>query len=276
MIKLSIVTIHYHCEDVLQGLLDSAPSLGPLPEVEWIIIDHSPARPALDRRLKFPTNVGSVRVIEYPQQKGFGEGCNLGAKNSSGSVLFFLNPDCRFQGGSILDFAERVKNGGDTAVLSPLLLTPQGKAEFSFAAFPGMFSEARMKIEKRLCKSSALVQRLVDRRFKDVHSVGWVTGGALFVRRDAFFQVGGFDDEFFLYYEDTDLCLRLSQAGYRACFDPSFTMIHDHGHGGSTEVPKGKPVVYRHSQIRYYQKHKSPLLRAMLKLYLKLSGKYPN
>jgi GT2 family glycosyltransferase len=275
MHKLSIVTIHYQCTDVLQGLLDSAQTLGPLPEVEWIIIDHSPAQPSLSERLKFPTNFGSVRVIEYPQKKGFGEGCNLGARNSDGQVVFFLNPDCRFQGGSLVGFADRVLSEKRIGALSPLLVTPQGRPEFSFARFPGLLSEARLRGERILSSRFEFYQKAVNRRFEKPRWVDWVTGGALFTPRDVFFGVGGFDDDFFLYFEDSDLCKRMKQAGYKVGFDPGFTLIHDHGHGGSTKVPRGKPKVYRLSQLRYYSKHKNALERMFLNAYLKASGRYP-
>jgi len=275
MHRLSIVTIHYHCADVLQGLLDSAQTLGPLPEVEWIIIDHSPEVPPLSERLRFPGNLDSVRVIENSQQKGFGDGCNRGARNSDGEVLFFLNPDCRFQGGSILHCVDRLLKEEKTGALSPLLMTPKGRPEFSFNRFPGLLSEARLRSERILGDRFAFVQRAINRRFKEPRWVDWVTGGALFTRRETFFQVGGFDEEFFLYFEDSDLCKRMHDAGYRVGFDPGFTLIHDHGHGGSTKVPKGKPRVYRLSQLRYYQKHKTSFQRTMLKTYLQVSGRYP-
>ena len=237
MHKLSIVTIHYNCTEVLQGLLDSAVTLGPLPEVEWIIVDHSPSQLPLSKRLKVPENVGSVRVVEYPQKKGFGEGCNLGARESDGRVVFFLNPDCRFKGGSLLAFVDRLLGTKDAAVLSPLLLTPQGRPEFSFDRFPGLLSEARLKSERVLSTRSAVARKVIERRFTESRWVDWVTGGALFVRREVFDRIGGFDDGYFLYFEDSDLCKRIGEAGYNVGFDPSFIMIHDHGHGGSTKVP---------------------------------------
>ncbi len=275
MFKLSIVTIHYHCEEVLQQLLDSAVSLGPLPEAEWIIIDHSPARPPLDKRLKFPANIGSIRVIENAENKGFGSGCNLGAKNSSGNIIFFLNPDCCFQGGHISTIIDNLQRDGCIGALNPKMITPQGVFEFSFAAFPGLCSEARVKLEKRLSAAFPVIRRILERRFDGKRWVDWVTGGAMFVRREAFFKVGGFDEGYFIYFEDADLCRRLHLAGFKVGFDPSLTLLHNHGHGGSTKVPGGKSTVYRQSQIRYYEKHKNPLLRILLAIYLKLSGKYP-
>jgi GT2 family glycosyltransferase len=275
MHKLSVVTIHFKCTEVLQRLLDSAETLGALPQVEWIIIDHSPAQPSLPERLKLPRNFEGVRILEYPQNKGFGDGCNLGARNSDGEVLLFLNPDCRFRGGSLPAFADRLLREETTAALSPLLVTTHGQPEFSFDRFPGLLNEARLKSERILSNKSAIVRKAIRRRFEKTKWVDWATGGALFVRRDAFSKVGGFDDGYFLYFEDSDFCKRLHKAGYKVGFDPSFTLIHDHGHGGSDKVPSGKSNVYRTSQLRYYRKHKNPLARALLEGYLRVSGRYP-
>ncbi len=206
MHKLSIITIHYRCADVLQGLLDSAATLGPMKEAEWIVIDHSPEEPPLRERLTLPENFDSVRIIEYPQKKGFGEGCNIGAKNSDGQVLFFLNPDCRFLGGALLAYSDSLLANKKFSAVGPRLVNPQGLPEFSFSGFTGILSEARWRAERFLTSRLEVARNAINRRFTRPRAVDWTTGGALFVTREAFTRVGGFDEDFFLYMEDVDWC----------------------------------------------------------------------
>jgi len=274
MITLSIITINFHSEVVLQRLLDSAQSLDNLPPTEWIIINHTPNDPNLGKRLIFPTNISAAKVLPYPQNRGFGDGCNLGAREAQGRILFFLNPDCCFEGGALSGLIDKFEHDDQIGALSPRLRNPQGRLEFSFSRFPGIFNEARLKAEKYFSQSLPQVQPAINRRFDHFRWVDWVTGGALLMRREAFFQVGGFDDDFFLYFEDTDLCRRLHQGGFKIGFDPSFSLIHDHGQGGSAQTSRGKPsTIYRQSQVRYYEKHKSRISQFVLTSYLRLTGK---
>jgi len=271
MLTLSLITVNYHSEAVLQRLLSSFPSLLDPPPTEWIIVNHTPDDPDLEKRLIPPAKLSSFKVILYPENKGFGDGCNRGARNSTGQILFFLNPDCRFEGGSLTALLKRFEDDTQIAALGPLIRNSQNEVEFSFARFPGIFSEAFLKVEKRLGTMSTQWMR---RRFSHSRYVDWATAGAVLMRREAFLKVGGFDDGFFLYFEDTDLCKRLHQAGFRIGFDPSFSLIHDHGQGGSAQTARGKPsTVYRQSQVRYYQKHKGKLSQLALKIYLRLTGK---
>lgn len=277
MLTLSIVTVNYHSEVLLQRLLNSAQTLQRPPPTEWIIVDHTPNDPDLAKRLIPPPGVSRFSILPYPQNQGFSDGCNLGARNSTGQILFFLNPDCRFEGGSLHPLLKRFEADAVLAALGPRMLNSRGELEFSFDRFPGIFGEALLKAKKYFSPRWPRVQRAVYRGFDRFHWVDWVTGGALLARREAFFQVGGFDDGFFLYFEDTDLCKRLHQAGFKVGFDPAFCLIHDHGQGGSSRMSRGKPsAIYRQSQIRYYGKHKSPLSRAALHAYLRLTGRHPS
>ena len=274
MLTLSIITVNYHSEAVLQRLLNSLQSLDHLPPTEWIIVNHTPDDPDLEKRLTRPQSISSLKVLFYPQNKGFGDGCNLGARNSSGQLLFFLNPDCRFEGGSLSPIIERFRADAGIAALGPRIRNSRGELEFSFDRFPGICREAYLKAQKFCSSRLPLLQGAIHQRFNAFRRVDWITGGALLARREAFLQVGGFDDGFFLYFEDTDLCKRLHQAGFRIGFDPSFSLIHDHGQGGSAQTARGKPsTVYRQSQVRYYQKHKGKLSQLALKIYLRLTGK---
>jgi GT2 family glycosyltransferase len=273
MTTISFVTVNYRCRDLLQRLLDSIGTLETLPAVEWIVVDNSPQPERLLETLRFPKQIERAVVIDNPRNTGFGAGCNLGAACSIGEILFFINPDCRFVGGSFMAIIERLLRDESIAAIGPRLVDSAGNAEFSGLAFPGILSEAWVKGQKSLVRRS-LLKSLLTARFNRPRRVDWVTGGAMFVRREAFGEVGGFDEDFFLYFEDSDLCRRLHHSGRAILYDPAFTLIHDHG-GSASASGELIEDQYRHSQLFYYQKHKNPLMRILLKGYLKLSGKYP-
>jgi GT2 family glycosyltransferase len=272
---ISIITVNFRSETLLQRLLDSSRSLGLLPPVEWILVNNSPAAIPLQNKLTLPANIPRFEFIENANNRGFGSGCNLGASRAQGSILFFLNPDCCFQGGSFTGMVDLFQRDLQLAALGPRLESTSGKLEFSYAGFPGLCSEARLKLEKRLFQKLPVWRARVNRRFSRFRYVDWVTGGAVFITREAFLKVGGFDEQFFLYFEDADLCRRLHRAGYKIGFDPSFQLIHDHGSSAS-QAASEVSAHYRRSQIRYYQKHKNLLAQLALEIFLRLTGRYPS
>jgi len=238
-------------------------------------VDNSPAEKRLTQFLNFPSIIASHQIIENPQNTGFGAGCNLGAARARGEILFFLNPDCVFQGGSFAAIISRLENDEKIGAIGPKLIDSNGRVEFSWSSFPSIWAEAKLKFEKILSGRVPPIQMKIEARFEKARDVDWLTGGAFFMRHSTFDEIGGFDERFFLYFEDADLCKRINQTGYLTCYDPSFTLIHDRG--GSIEE-SGEVVAesYRRSQVLYYQKHKNPLSRMALGIYLHLTKRYPS
>ena len=94
----------------------------------------------------------------------------------------------------------------------------------------------------------------------------------MFVRKAVFDEMGGFDEGFFLYFEDADFCKRLNDAGYMNYYDPSFEITHQRGvsmRSSGADISS----IYRQSQVRYYGKHKSRFSQFVLKKYLRITGK---
>jgi GT2 family glycosyltransferase len=273
MTTISFITVNYRCRDLLQRLLDSVSTLDSLPALEWIIVDNSPEPERLSETLRWPSQIERTVVIDNPRNTGFGAGCNLGAACAVGEILLFINPDCRFAGGTMMVIMEKLIADDKVAAVGPRLVNSAGAVEFSGLPFFGILSDAWVMAQKRLARISLLKSALTARFYHPRH-VDWVTGGAMFVRRDAFTQVGGFDEDYFLYYEDADLCLRLHNIGRDILYEPAFSLIHNHG--GSVAV-SGDLVSrhYRQSQLLYYKKHKKLLSNMSLELYLRLTGRYP-
>jgi N-acetylglucosaminyl-diphospho-decaprenol L-rhamnosyltransferase len=118
------------------------------------------------------------------------------------------------------------------------------------------------------------VERRDPRALRDVaarhsreHEPDWVSGAALLARRQALASVGGFDEGFFLYEEDADLCRRLRHAGWRILFTPAAEFRHRRG-VSMARAPARARLEYHRSHLRYYRKHNRPPARAVLRLLL--------
>jgi len=133
-------------------------------------------------------------------------------------------------------------------------------------SFGGRRSFGREVLEKTLL--NALTARRLARRRIGRREVDWVSGAFLVARREAFEAAGGFDEGFFLYYEDIDLCLRLRAAGRRVVFVPEAVAFHEGGAVTSAR-PLRSRYEYRRSQLLFYRRHNGPVSRFLLRLYLR-------
>jgi GT2 family glycosyltransferase len=111
------------------------------------------------------------------------------------------------------------------------------------------------------------VLREAEDRHAREHEPGWVSGACLMARREALEAVGGFDEGFFLYEEDADLCRRLRGAGWRVIFTPAARISHQLGQS-MARVPQRARLEYHRSHLLYYRKHNGPLDRGALRLVL--------
>lgn len=267
---ISIITVNYRTEDRLKTLLASIETTEDCPECEWIVVNNSPEENLKNILDNFVENV-RITIIDNPKNIGFGAGCNQGAVRASGEILLFLNPDCEFTGGSFNTIVQRIKDDRKIGAVGPRLIDREGNTEFSWDWFPGILSEYRMRRMKMRAQVKDVKQHLDATLYSEPLRVDWVTGGALFMRSSVFNQIGGFDDRYFLYFEDVDLCKRLGRAGYSVWFDPSFELIHDRGGASSKEISTVSQE-YRRSQLLYYKKHRSALSQALLSIYLRLKA----
>jgi N-acetylglucosaminyl-diphospho-decaprenol L-rhamnosyltransferase len=163
-------------------------------------------------RFRFP-----VCLIRNSRAKGFGANHNAAFARASGGFFCALNPDIRLMGDP---FPSLVEAAGDPriGVAAPLVLSPEGAVEDSARKFPTLFS-----ILKKAFGAAAVPEYQIgpERFFPD-----WVAGMFMVFRREVYAQTGGFDERFFLYYEDVDLCARLRLAGYRVALDPTVHVVH--------------------------------------------------
>ncbi len=160
-------------------------------------------------------------------------------------------------------------------MIGPGLCCPDGRFQFSCGSLPTFGGEIRDKAWYRLLDDRiGWVEERTATSFSDQRDVGWVTGAALFIRKDLFHQLGGFDEEFFMYFEDKDLCNRVLNAGRKVRYFPGVSLVHLKA-GSSSGTESLTAVEYRRSQLRYYRKHRPGVENRLLQYYLWITGKSP-
>jgi GT2 family glycosyltransferase len=237
--KVSVIVVSYNTAELLSRCLDSlAAQAGDLAsrglELETIVVDNASADGSPDMvRQRF----GWARLVDSPENLGFAAANNLARQMARGRHIVLLNPDARLAPGSLgvaLDYLEA--NPG-VAVVGGAQTAPDGRALPSARRFPrawhkfsAMTGLAGRFPGSRLLGAANYTWHDLDRPMP----VDWVPGSFALIRGQALDQVGFFDDRYFLYYEETDLCLRLNRAGWEVHFHPGVKVVHDSGAASRT------------------------------------------
>jgi len=199
-----------------------------------------------------------VIVIDNDKKNiGYGAACNKGAKKAKGEFLFFLNPDTLILPSAIKELAGFLKTHPKAGIVAPLLLNRkkrayslQGSAELTPKS--ALFS---LSFLHKLWPNNPITQKywLMDWNKKEVKEVAAVPGSALMIRRKIFEKINGFDENFFLFFEEIDLCKRVREAGWKIFFQPKAKVIHFWQ--GSTPQNKKIKKIFQKSRFYFFKKH---------------------
>ena len=241
------VVVSYNSRAELRGCVEP---LSALEGVRTVVVDNASTDDSVASIADLP-----VEVVALAENKGFGAGCNAGWRRGEAPLVLFLNPDATVDEPSLRHLVEVLDADSSVGLVGPRILESDGSLAFSQRRFPQLRSTyARALFLHRLFKRASWADELVrDPAAYDVPaSPDWVSGACMLVRRSALEEVGGFDERFFLYCEDKDLCRRLRAAGYDVRYEPRATVRH---HGGASAPRAGLLPVLARSRVVYAQKH---------------------
>lgn len=243
VISISIVS-HGQC-DLVKALLDDLCSYAGMSPFEVLLTLNTPESLSFSPD-DFPY---PVRIIRNPSPLGFGANHNAAFRCAAGQQFCVMNPDIRLPKNPFpLMLAEIERLQG--AVIAPITLSPTGQCEDSVRRFPTLLSLAVKAVGAD------------DGRYRcvpggDTFFADWVGGMFMLFRADDFRRLGGFDDGFFLYYEDVDICARLWKMGGKVLACPGVAVVHD-----------AQRTSRR--QLRYMRWHVSSMVRYFAKHWLRL------
>ena len=255
---VSIIIINYKQKDLVRNCVQSIRKVIRSP-YEIIIVNNSPEEIIEVRE--------GVNVIPN-ENRGFSQANNLAATQAKGEYLLFLNADTEIRN-DFLEGAVKALDEKNTGAKGMKMYNPDGTFQLSFWE-ENTFSNEKMnkRSEEKFRARDAEFIDQVEKSYSDIKKVDWVSGAAMLIKKDIFEKIGGFNEDYFLFYEDADLCKRLTDAGYVIYFYPESDIIHLKGENVNEEF-SGKTYFYaKQSQLLYYQKHNSLFQRLLLRLYL--------
>ena len=207
-----------------------------------------------------------VSLVELGTNVGFGAACNRGAALTGEPVLVFLNPDTELGVGCVSALTAVLSGDGYQAsggprfgVAGPTVRSPDGSVYPSARSFPSLLRSAAHGFLGVLAPGNRFSQGYLH----PPSGPDWVSGTAMAVRRDAFEQVGGFDEGYFMYVEDVDLCWRLAREGWSVTLVNDATVVHRIG-GSSRHRPFSMIVAHHRSLWRFAVRSSSGAARLAL------------
>jgi hypothetical protein len=268
----SIIIVTYNSSSSIGACLTPVVEMA---DVEIVVVDND-SRDGTATLLKerFP----SVTLIALQDNIGFGRACNIGVTASSGSFILLLNPDAVAPAQAIRQFIAFFEKHPRAGLVGGRLVDPSGLPLQSMGDRPTV---VRLVLEKPIewvatrVNPSGVLRRTIGKYFAKfrlpqvAEPVDWVSGAALCCRRQAWNDTGGFDENFFLYYEDVDLCLRAGQVGWEVWHVPAAVVFHQSGVSFAGNVNYQKRIYYA-NQRYFFQKHQGPVVASLLSLAQKL------
>jgi hypothetical protein len=243
---ISIILLNYKSsgllKQALKGIICSQPQL----DYEIVVVDNNSGdgslemakglfspeyvrklEISLDRQISLPP----IKTIQSPINGGFSYGHNLAIKESSAKYILVLNPDIAIETGVLEKMMAYLEAHPDVGVIGPKLINPDGTIQYSCRRFPNsLIPLYRRTFVGKLpfAKKSVHNYLMSDFDHEGTIEVDWLFGACLLINRRALDQVGLFDQRFFMYFEDLDLCRRFWEKNFKVVFFAEIRLVHYH------------------------------------------------
>jgi N-acetylglucosaminyl-diphospho-decaprenol L-rhamnosyltransferase len=268
--KVSIIIVNYKVKQELYSCIQSIVSRTKNIRYEIIVVDnYEKSNIKKELLLKF----SQVIYIKNKENVGYGEAINRGVKRAKGEYIFVINPDSKVLVGTINNLYSFITKQKNVGIVAPLLRFPdksiyplQGSA--TLTPFRGLVALSFLNVlfpENGISKN----YWLLDWDKKETKEVDVVPGTAFMIRKKLFKEVGGFDKQFFLYFEENDICKRIKEKGYNLYILPSASILHKGGE--STKQRWDSHLQFIKSRFYYFKKHYGILAAVFVHIVLSIN-----
>lgn len=257
---VDVVVVSYRNRELVLQTLQSLAALEAGPAVTVTVVDNDSRDGTVEAiHAAHP----DVLVVQQYRNTGFAHANNVGMALGTGRYVLVLNPDTHVAPDALRRLVDFADSHRDAGVVAPALRNPDGTDQRTARAFPtaaaGLFG--RRSVLTRLFPGNPWSARFLrgrERVGSEPFRVDWVSGAAMLVPRAVIEHVGGFDENFFLFWEDADWCRRMADAGYSVWCVPSAQVIHDEGGSRAHGWNRNTIRWFHQGAYRYWTKHHAP------------------
>jgi hypothetical protein len=256
VLSVDVVVVAYNSRDRLRSCVE--PFVGAA-GVTPIVVDNA----CPEQSYEVVEGLPRVKVVHMPMNGGFAYGCNGGWRAGNSAHVLFLNPDAVLPPDDLARLGAELDAHPAVGVVGPKTLDEHGHIDWTIRRFPSLVSTyAQALFLHRLAPRARWVDEVVrePESYERAADVDWLSGSCLLVRRMALEAVDGFDEEFFFYSEDIDLCRRVQEvAGLSVRFCPDALCVH----AGGVSRPRAQLLpMLASSRLRYARRHRGRLAAA--------------
>jgi N-acetylglucosaminyl-diphospho-decaprenol L-rhamnosyltransferase len=225
--RVAAVVVNYESGAALVDCVEGLMAEGP---AELLVVDNGSLDGSVDR---LQAHIPRVDLLTPGRNLGYGAAANRGVAATTAEYVLVCNPDLSFGSGAVGVLADVLASAPEVGLVGPLIRTSAGDRYPSARRFPSLVDAAGHALlglfrpDNPFTRSYQQTDLACDG--DTVHEVDWVSGACFLVRRSAFEQIGGFDEAYFMYAEDVDLCWRLGRAGGIVAYAPSAEVVHAQG-----------------------------------------------
>ena len=265
--KVSAIIVSYNTRQLLLECLESLRTVT-LP-LEVLVVDNASTDGSVEAVRGRRPDVG---VIVNRENLGFSKANNLGLRAARAPYVLVLNSDAAVRPGAVETMVEILDTRADVGVVGPRTVGADGAIQVSFGPDLTPWNEWRQrKLVRGVKAGEPAALRRAESLASVEHQPAWVSGSCFLARRELLLRLDGFDEAFFLYEEDVDLCVRVRAAGARVLFTPRAEVVHHLGRSMDKAASRAA-AEYRKSHLYFYRKHNGLISRLLLRAWLALAG----
>lgn len=252
---VSVIIVNYNTTQLVLDCIETIYEYTKDVNFEIIVVDNNSPDRSIERlNDDFP----NVKLILNDINSGFGAANNLGNKYATGKYLFFLNSDTLLISNAIFDFFQFMERTTDAGVCGGNLLTKELKPNMSFVRIkPSLFYHINELFFELFTKALYFKSYRFLNHNNILEIKGFIIGADFFVRKKVFEKVKGFDEDFFMYYEEVELTYRIEKLNYKSYVLPFVKIIHLEGgstlsHNKIKWMDESQKLYYKKTNTKYY------------------------
>ncbi len=254
MLDLSVIIVNYNTRELLVQLLESIMENVVTISYEIIVIDNGSQDGSVEL---LRSEYGNVHLIRNEENTGFSRANNQGSTLSTAKYLLLLNSDTIVSKGAVETMMDQLESDDKIGIVGPRLINCSGEVQKSCGVFPTLLTEffSRTFLDRLFPRHQIVARYSMGAwDYSSTRKVEWVTGACMMMGKPTYDALSGFDENFYMFYEDVDLCFRITQMGYSVlyCVESAVTHI-----GGASWIEfREIPIEHKcRSALYFFSKH---------------------